>query len=60
VLIADLPGQTAIDFGVYGAPESFLIDSKGVIRYKHIGPMTADVVATELKPAIAALQKESP
>jgi cytochrome c biogenesis protein CcmG/thiol:disulfide interchange protein DsbE len=60
VLIADQPGLTAIDFGVYGAPESFLIDGKGVIRYKHIGPMTEDVVAAELKPAIAALQKETP
>ena len=60
VLIADQPGLTAIDFGVYGAPESFLIDGKGVIRYKHIGPMTSDVVATDLKPAIAALQKEMP
>ena len=54
MLIADEPGQTAIDFGVYGAPESFLIDAKGVIRYKHIGPFTPDVVANELKPAIAA------
>ncbi|HEY0197992.1 MAG TPA: DsbE family thiol:disulfide interchange protein [Rhodanobacter sp.] len=60
VLIADVPGKTAIDFGVYGAPESFLIDAKGVIRYKHIGPLTSDVVANELKPAIAALQKEAP
>ena len=59
VLIADEPGNTAIDFGVYGAPESFLIDAKGVIRYKHIGPLTPDVVASELKPAIAALPREA-
>ncbi len=60
LLIADEPGNTAIDFGVYGAPESFLIDAKGVIRYKHIGPITPDVLASELKPAIAAMLKEAP
>jgi cytochrome c biogenesis protein CcmG/thiol:disulfide interchange protein DsbE len=60
LLIADLSGKTAIDFGVYGAPESFLVDAKGVIRYKHIGPLTPDVVATELKPAIAAMLQETP
>jgi len=59
VLMADTSGQTAIDFGVYAAPESFLVDAHGVIRYKHIGPITMDVVNTELKPAIAALQQES-
>ena len=59
VLMADVSGQTAIDFGVYAAPESFLVDARGVIRYKHIGPLTPDVVDGELKPAIAALQKEA-
>jgi cytochrome c biogenesis protein CcmG/thiol:disulfide interchange protein DsbE len=58
-VIADRAGRTAIDFGVYGAPESFLIDAKGVIRYKHIGPFTPEVIARELKPAIAALQREA-
>ncbi|HEY9131202.1 MAG TPA: DsbE family thiol:disulfide interchange protein [Dyella sp.] len=60
LIIADEEGRTAIDFGVYGAPESFLVDAKGVIRYKHIGPLTSDVIAKELKPAIAALAKEQP
>jgi cytochrome c biogenesis protein CcmG/thiol:disulfide interchange protein DsbE len=60
LLIADQGGQTAIDFGVYGAPESFLIDAKGVIRYKHIGPLTPEVVSSELKPAIAELSREMP
>lgn len=58
LVIADLEGRTAIDFGVYGAPESFLIDAKGVIRYKRIGPFTPEVIERQLKPAIAALQKE--
>jgi cytochrome c biogenesis protein CcmG/thiol:disulfide interchange protein DsbE len=58
MIIADRDGRTAIDFGVYGAPESFLVDSQGVIRYKRIGPLTPDVIEKELKPAIAALAKE--
>ena len=60
VLLADESGKTAIDFGVYAAPETFLIDARGVIRYKRIGPFTPDVIDKELKPAIAALAKESP
>ncbi|MCC4635679.1 DsbE family thiol:disulfide interchange protein [Xanthomonas dyei] len=60
VVIADEAGQTAIDFGVYGAPESFLIDAQGTIRYKHIGVLTPDVINDELLPAIAALPKGAP
>ena len=54
-VIADQSGGTAIDFGVYGAPETYLIDAKGIIRYKHIGPLTPDVIAKELEPKIRAL-----
>jgi cytochrome c biogenesis protein CcmG/thiol:disulfide interchange protein DsbE len=60
MVIVDREGRTAIDFGVYGAPESFLVDGKGVIRYKRIGPLTPEVIEKELKPAIAALAKEQP
>ncbi|MEI7037986.1 DsbE family thiol:disulfide interchange protein [Fulvimonas yonginensis] len=60
MVVADHEGRTAIDFGVYGAPESFLIDAKGVIRYKHIGPFTPEVIERELKPRIAELQREAP
>nr|WP_208417384.1 DsbE family thiol:disulfide interchange protein [Xanthomonas cannabis] len=60
VVLADETGQTAIDFGVYGAPESFLIDAHGMIRYKHIGVLTPDVINDELLPAIAALPKGAP
>jgi cytochrome c biogenesis protein CcmG, thiol:disulfide interchange protein DsbE len=59
-VITDREGRTAIDFGVYGAPETFLVDGKGVIRYKRIGPLTPEVIANELEPAIAALRKETP
>lgn len=60
LIVADREGRTAIDFGVYGAPESFLVDAKGVIRYKRIGPFTPEAIERELKPAIAALQQERP
>ncbi|BBD80576.1 DsbE family thiol:disulfide interchange protein [Aerosticca soli] len=58
-VIADREGRTAIDFGVYGAPESFLVDAKGVIRYKRIGPFTPELIEQELKPRIAELQREA-
>ncbi|MCC8469181.1 DsbE family thiol:disulfide interchange protein [Xanthomonas phaseoli] len=60
VVIADEAGQTAIDFGVYGAPETFLIDAQGMIRYKHIGVLTPETINDELLPAITALRKGTP
>ncbi|NBD96056.1 MAG: DsbE family thiol:disulfide interchange protein [Gammaproteobacteria bacterium] len=41
--LVDFEGKVAIDLGVYGAPETFLIDHEGVIRHKHIGPIDANV-----------------
>jgi len=58
VIVADFPGNVAIDFGVTGAPETFLVDAKGVIRYKYISPITPEVIATELLPRISLLKKE--
>jgi cytochrome c biogenesis protein CcmG/thiol:disulfide interchange protein DsbE len=43
VVVADRDGRTAIDFGVYGAPETFFIDAKGRVQYRHVGAMTLDV-----------------
>lgn len=51
------PGRAAVDFGVTGAPESFIVDKNGVIRYKHIGPITPDVWEKTLLPIIRELQK---
>jgi cytochrome c biogenesis protein CcmG/thiol:disulfide interchange protein DsbE len=59
VVIADRPGDVAIDFGVTGAPETFLVDAKGIVRYKYISPITPEIIATELLPRIAALKKEA-
>ena len=50
------PGHTAVDFGVTGAPESFIVDANGVIRYKYIGPITPDVWNSTLLPIIRSLQ----
>ncbi|TXH89471.1 MAG: DsbE family thiol:disulfide interchange protein [Rhodoferax sp.] len=55
--ISDLDGRVGIDFGVYGVPETFLIDKQGVIRYKHIGPVTPEALKEKIIPLIQELQK---
>lgn len=45
-------GRTAIDFGVYGVPETFVIDGRGRIAYKHIGPLSQDSIEQRLMPAV--------
>jgi cytochrome c biogenesis protein CcmG, thiol:disulfide interchange protein DsbE len=54
----DEKGNVGIDFGVYGVPESFLIDQQGMIRFKQIGPMTPEVINTKLLPLIAELKSK--
>lgn len=51
----DYDGKTGINWGVYGVPETFLIDKQGYIRYKHIGPVTIDSLQNELLPEIKKL-----
>ena len=51
----DANGRIGIDYGVYGVPETYIIDRQGVIRYKHIGPLTADVVRKEMDPLVRKL-----
>ncbi|HEX7339218.1 MAG TPA: DsbE family thiol:disulfide interchange protein [Rhodanobacteraceae bacterium] len=58
MVVSDQSGLTAINFGVYGAPETYLIDAKGFIRYKHIGPLTPKVIRDVLEPKIAKLKRE--
>ncbi|WP_421725951.1 DsbE family thiol:disulfide interchange protein [Bauldia sp.] len=48
----DPRGRTGIDWGVYGIPETFLVDRDGVIRYKHIGPITAESLTAVVRPEI--------
>jgi cytochrome c biogenesis protein CcmG/thiol:disulfide interchange protein DsbE len=59
VSIMDQDGRIGIDWGVYGVPETFVIDKKGVIRYKHTGPVTAEDIQKTFLPLIAKLQVES-
>ncbi len=59
-VVSDRSGDTAINFGVYGVPETYLIDARGIIRYKHIGPLTPEVIANKIEPRIRALERESP
>ena len=53
----DADGRVGIDYGVYGVPESYLIDKAGVIRYKHIGPITAEALEKTIIPLINELKK---
>jgi hypothetical protein len=53
----DAKGNTGIDFGVYGVPESYLIDKQGVIRFKVTGPLTPDVINNRLIPLAEKLKK---
>ena len=55
--IVDRDGRVGIDFGVYGVPETFVIDKGGVIRYKQIGPLTADALRQTILPLVRELQK---
>lgn len=53
----DSDGRVAIDFGVYGVPESYLIDKNGVIRFKQTGPLTPDIIENKLLPLAGELSK---
>ncbi len=51
----DADGLVAIDFGLYGVPESYLIDRAGIIRWRNPGPLTPSIVDQRLRPALRAL-----
>ncbi|NLF53930.1 MAG: DsbE family thiol:disulfide interchange protein, partial [Thauera phenolivorans] len=55
--VLDIDGRVGIDFGVYGVPETFLIDRDGRIRYKHIGPITPENLQQVLLPKIEELKR---
>ena len=54
----DEKGRAAIDYGVYGVPETFIIDAAGIIRYKHVGPIQAHDFAEKIAPVIERLLRE--
>ena len=54
----DLDGRVAIDYGVYGAPESYIIDKNGTIRLKHVGPVMPDVWEKKILPLVQELNRQ--
>ena len=55
--VMDLDGRVGIDFGVYGVPETYVIDKAGIIRMKHTGPITPDILGQKIMPLLAELNK---
>ena len=55
--IVDRDGRVGIDYGVYGVPETFVVDKQGVIRYKQIGPLSVDALQKKILPLVRELQK---
>lgn len=56
--VSDVAGRIAIDYGVYGVPETYVIDRKGVIRYKHIGPVTPETARETIEPLVKKLSAD--
>jgi cytochrome c biogenesis protein CcmG/thiol:disulfide interchange protein DsbE len=55
---ADEKGRVAIDFGVYGVPETFIVDARGIIRYKHVGPIHPGEYTEKIVPVVERLLRE--
>jgi cytochrome c biogenesis protein CcmG/thiol:disulfide interchange protein DsbE len=53
--VSDLDGRVGIDFGVYGVPETFVIDKKGFVRYKQVGPLTPNILQSRILPLVKEL-----
>ena len=54
--IMDRDGRVGINYGVYGVPETYVIDKKGIIRYKQIGPVTPEILDAKIVPLVRKLQ----
>ena len=55
--MVDRDGRVGIDYGVYGVPETFVIDKAGIVRYKQIGPLTVEALQQKILPLVAELKK---
>ncbi len=51
----DEDGRLGLDYGVYGVPETFIIDKQGVVRFKHIGPISPEVLRNKIEPLLRTL-----
>jgi cytochrome c biogenesis protein CcmG/thiol:disulfide interchange protein DsbE len=52
VNVVDQDGRAALDWGIYGAPETFLVDARGIVRWKYVGPLTPEVVRDDILPTL--------
>lgn len=59
ISVVDPEGRVGIDYGVYGVPETYVIDKKGIIRHKQIGPVTVDALQKKIIPLIVELQRQT-
>jgi len=57
--VYDGSGRIAMDYGVYGVPETYVIDRHGVIRYKQIGPLTPELVREKIEPMLKDLARDA-
>lgn len=55
---ADITGRVSIDWGIYGYPETFIVDQSGRIRYRHVGPITRDVIDKLIQPLLTKIVKK--
>lgn len=59
VTVQDPTGRVGIEYGVYGVPETYVIDKRGIIRYKHIGPLKPETAEKKVRPLLRQLNGES-
>ena len=59
ISIVDADGRVGIDYGVYGVPETYVIDKKGIIRHKQIGPVTVKSLEGTILPLVSELQGQT-
>jgi cytochrome c biogenesis protein CcmG/thiol:disulfide interchange protein DsbE len=57
--LVDADGRIGIDYGVYGVPETFVIDRQGIVRFKHIGPLTPEVMRDKIVPLVGKLSGDA-
>lgn len=55
--VLDLDGRVGIDYGVYGVPETYVIDQAGIIRFKHVGPLTPEIFSSRILPLVGELSR---
>jgi cytochrome c biogenesis protein CcmG/thiol:disulfide interchange protein DsbE len=57
LVVTDFEGQAAINWGIYGAPETFLVDANGIVRWKHVGPLSEAIITDELLPKLNEIER---